>query len=289
MGYSGNPESGSSDSPAIYAAIMAFLALSLYNAVELDVIIMTLFKRQGGLYFWSFVATTNGIFPHSLGFMLKNILGSHNFGLYITLVAVGWVPMVTGQSLVLYSRLHLLFWDAFYLRLVLAMIIFNAVVLHLPIIILMYGANSSPDNSWAQPYLVYEKIQVTVFFLQELIISALYVRACFSFFDIDDSPYGNGVRRMRRHLLLVSVLVVLLDIPILALEYADVYDLQTAYKAFVYSVKLKMEFQILNKLVEMTRGRDQLDPLPNDNSSTIWMRQGSIHRGQQQQQQQQPQ
>lgn len=280
MAYSANPDSGSADSPAVSAAIVAFLALSLYNAVELNVIILTVFKRQGGLYFWSFVATTNGIIPHSLGFMLKNVVGSHNFGLYITLVAVGWVPMVTGQSLVLYSRLHLLFWDAFYLRLVLAMIVINAVVLHTPIIILMYGANSSAANSWTKPYVVYEKIQVTVFFLQELVISGLYIKACFSFFDTKDSPYGAAVRKMRRHLLLVSVLVVILDIPILALEYTDTYDLQTAYKAFVYSVKLKMEFQILNKLVEMTRSRDDINPLPGDNSSSIWMRRGSSHRQQ---------
>lgn len=275
MGYSGNPETGSPDSKAISAAIIAFLALSLYNSIELDVIILTLFKRQRGLYFWSFVTATNGIVPHSIGFMLKNILNSHQFGLYITLVAVGWVPMVTGQSLVLYSRLHLLLWNTLYLRLVLAMIIINAIVLHIPIIILMYGANSSPENSWVNPYIVYEKVQVTVFFLQELIISGLYIKACFSFFDTEDSMYGNAVHKMRRHLLLVNVLVILLDIPILCLEYTDIYDLQTAYKAFVYSVKLKMEFQILNQLVEMTRSRDDVDPLQNENASSIWMQDGS--------------
>lgn len=276
MGYSGNPQTGLTDPGAISVAVVAFLVLSLYNAIELDVILLTVFKRRKGLYFWSFFASTNGILPHSIGFFLKNILSSRQFGVYITLVSVGWVPMVTGQSLVLYSRLHLLFWNTFHLKLLLGLIIFNAIAMHIPIIVLMYGANSSPSNAWVQPYTIYEKIQVTVFFLQELIISSIYIKACFSFFDTQDSMYGDSVRKMRRHLLLVNILIVLLDVPILCLEYTDVYDLQTAYKAFVYSVKLKMEFQILNKLVEMTRARGDVDPF--NNSSAIRMGEDSSGR-----------
>lgn len=261
MGYSGNPGHGTDESDGMRLAIVSFVALALYNALELNVIIMSFFRRHKGLYFWSFVAATNGIIPHAIGFMLKNVVGSHNFGLYITLVAVGWVPMVTGQSLVLYSRLHLIFWNELYLRMVLGMIIVNAIILHIPIIILMYGSNSSANNSWVHPYIIYEKVQVTVFFLQELIISLIYIKSCFSYFDTQNSIYGdNVVRKMRRHLILVNVFVILLDIPILCLEYTDYYDMQTAYKALVYSVKLKMEFRILNQLVEMTSERNNSDP-----------------------------
>ncbi len=256
MGYAQNPGDGDTDGPGLDTAIVAFMAMALYNAVELDVIIWSSFKRHRGLYFWAFLAATNGIIPHNIGFLLKNILNSHTFGLYITLVAVGWVPMVTGQSLVLYSRLHLIFRNPFGLRMVLIMILTNAVILHIPIIILMYGANSSPNNSWAYPYDIYEKVQVTVFCLQEFIISAIYVKTCYSFFDTENSLYGDAVRKMRRHLLLVNLVVMLLDVPILALEYTGYYDLQTAYKAFVYSVKLKMEFRILNQLMDMTRAQN---------------------------------
>lgn len=265
MGYSGNPSTGVTDASRQTRAIVAFVALALYNALELNVIVFTTFRRFKGLYFWSFLAAANGIIPHSIGFLLKNVVGSQDYGLYITLVAIGWVPMVTGQSLVLYSRLHLIFWNDAWLRIILAMIVANVFVLHVPIIILMYGANSSQRNSWVQPYIAYEKVQVTVFFLQELIISAFYIKSCFSFFDTRDSLYGDAVPKMRRHLLLVNVFVILLDVPILCLEYTDFYDIQTAYKALVYSVKLKMEFRILNRLVEMTNERHAVDPF-RDNS-----------------------
>ncbi|KAG5971133.1 hypothetical protein E4U55_001314 [Claviceps digitariae] len=260
MGYSGNPSTGVTDFSKQTLAVVSFVALALYNAVELNFVVFSTFRRFRGLYFWSFLAAANGIIPHSLGFFLKNVVRSDHYGLYITLVSIGWVPMVTGQALVLYSRLHLIFWNDTWLRIILGIIISNVFILHIPIIVLMYGANSSSsssshNNPWVQPYIVYEKVQVTLFFLQELLISAIYIRSCFSFFDTRNSLYGDAVPRMRRHLILVNVLVILLDVPILCLEYTDFYDIQTAYKAFVYGVKLKIEFQILNQLVELTRER----------------------------------
>lgn len=57
----------------------------------------------------------------------------------------------------------------------------------------------------------------------------------------------------------------------MVLEYLDYYDLQTVYKAFVYSVKLKMEFRILNQLMEMTqkRAREEVDMFNNSSSMRI--------------------
>jgi hypothetical protein len=65
-----------------------------------------------------------------------------------------------------------------------------------------------------------------------------------------------------------------LDITILGLEYSGLYVIQTAYKALVYSIKLKFEFSILNKLVDLTQTRqansssrsrgEATDPMPLD-------------------------
>lgn len=63
---------------------------------------------------------------------------------------------------------------------------------------------------------------------------------------------------MLRHLVVVNILVICLDITILGLEYADLYKLQTAYKAMAYSVKLKLEFSILNGLVKLARDRPSI-------------------------------
>lgn len=59
--------------------------------------------------------------------------------LIVVLSSLGWPLMVTGQSLVLYSRLHMLFIERRTLRLVLAMIIFNALAIHVTGISLSIG------------------------------------------------------------------------------------------------------------------------------------------------------
>ena len=56
------------------------------------------------------------------------------------------------------------------------------------------------------------------------------------------------------HLALVNVVVVMLDVTILVLECVGLHDVQRAYKLFAYSIKLKVEFSILNQLVELAVG-----------------------------------
>ncbi|KAL2128489.1 hypothetical protein VTI74DRAFT_9110 [Chaetomium olivicolor] len=236
--------------------ILAFLSLSLYNVVELNYIIWATFKRRGGLYFWSFIVATWGIPPYAVGFLVKSLqLGGPGWA-YVTLIVVGWCCMVTGQSCVLYSRLHIVLRNDFQLRLVLGMIVTNAIICHIPTTIMIYGANSTNPEPFIVPYSVMERIQVTLFFVQETIISALYIHETIGLIRLRRRGGLVDVgRRLMAHLVVVNVIIVMLDITILALEYAGLYELQTSYKALVYSVKLKLEFSILNRLVEVTTGR----------------------------------
>jgi hypothetical protein len=104
-------------------------------------------------------------------------------------------------------------------------------------------------------YTIYEKVQVTIFFIQEVTISSLYLAATVKFFRLDSALYGKSAGKMMRHLILINVLIIILDAFILGLEYAGYYTLQTSCKSLVYSVKLKMEFKILNDLVDLTQTR----------------------------------
>ena len=117
---------------------------------------------------------------------------------------------------------------------------------------MVYGANSSHGEPFQEPYSIYEKIQVTIFCLQEFTISALYIQETVKTLRITKST-GRGMvhRILLRHLIIVNAIVILLDAPILVFEYASYYVLQTSYKPMAYSVKLKLEFSILNRLVEL--------------------------------------
>jgi hypothetical protein len=203
---------------------------------------------------------TYGIAVHCVGFLLKNTAPQNGARVYIyaTLISLAWPCMVTGQSMVLWSRLHLVLRDEFKLRLVLYMIIFNAVAMHVPTIVLAYGTDSDDAGRFAPTYAIYEKLQVTVFVVQELIISGIYIFETTKLSRVLSVMRNKRrSRRLMNHLIFVNIIIITLDFAILALEYAGQYSLQTSYKTFVYSAKLKLEFTILNKLVEMTTGNKE--------------------------------
>lgn len=255
--------------------LIAFTAIAFYNVIELSSIIFITFRKRSGLYFWSFVVATWAIVPYTLGFMLKNFELSNQPFLYSTLILIGWCPMVTGQSVVLYSRLHLIVRNETHMCWVRAMIIANAFICHVPIIVLCYGSNSSQSKHYVVAYSIYERLQVTLFFLQEIIISGMYIYHTSRMLRTLGTIRNQSSRKMLIHLVYVNVIIILLDITILALQYAGQYSVQTTYKSFVYSAKLKMEFSLLNGLLQFTRERDGLTYSRSDQNNN----RGSSKRG----------
>lgn len=245
--------------------VVIFLTLALYNVTELAFIIPTTFKRRSGFYFWCFVMATWSIVPYSVGFILKGLaIVPQAIYFWAACCYIGWVGMVLFQSLVLWSRLHLIVDSPRRLRAILYMIIFNAIICDVPVAVLAFGSNSPHPEPYAPIYAVWESMHVTIFALQEAIISGVYIWETSKLLRIERD---NGAtfnlparRRVLKHLIYVSIIVVILDLPTLAMQYTEMYALQTAYKGFVYSVKLKLEFSILNKLVDVSRGRQVSRP-----------------------------
>ncbi|KAL1877495.1 hypothetical protein Daus18300_002482 [Diaporthe australafricana] len=234
--------------------ICVFISIAFYNVLELTVSIFTSFKRRSGLYFWSILIATWGIAFNGTGYLLLHLTLITEATVIATLILIGWCAMITGQSVVLYSRLHIVMHHQKRLRLVLYMIIANATWLHVPVIVLVYGVNSANPEPFRKPYEIFEKIQLSVFFVQEIIISALYVWETTNRLRLEKSIGDMRTRKVMNHLIWVNVLVVFLDVSILALEFTNLFEIQTAWKPLVYSVKLKLEFSILNQLVNLTRG-----------------------------------
>lgn len=126
--------------------------LAIYNALELVLMVFLTFRRYSGLYFYSLLISSLAIIPYTIGFLL-NLLdittGSARWAA-ITLITIGWWPMVTGQSVVLWSRLHLILVRAkgdMIIRWTGYMIIVDAVVLHIPTTVLTFGSNGQTNTS----------------------------------------------------------------------------------------------------------------------------------------------
>lgn len=157
---------------AVKALIVFGSGLAMYNAVELIILAFIIFSHYHSLYFWSFMASSIGIIPYSMGLLFKSfgilraIRPSARWG-SVVLISVGWVAMVTGQSLVLWSRLHLIVTGErgqkilFYTK---WMIITNAFVLHTTTIVVEFGAfGDIQSESFATAYDIVERIQITGF------------------------------------------------------------------------------------------------------------------------------
>ncbi|UKZ51042.1 hypothetical protein TrVGV298_004797 [Trichoderma virens] len=238
--------------------IIVFLSLAFYNVLVLICIIFGTFRRYSGLYFWAFVVSTSGIALSCSGFMIK-YFSPKSLGYFsCTLSLLGWVCMVTGQSLVLWSRLHLVMRNPRLLRIILWIIIIDAILCHGTVIPMVYGSFSDKPEIFAKPYSIAERMEVIIFFLQEVMISIFYIIETVRIMKIETFLQNHqSSRRLMHHLVIVNVLVILLDSTIIILEFANLYDYQISYKPFAYSVKLQLEFTVLNRLVDLATGRKE--------------------------------
>ncbi|KAJ5927906.1 hypothetical protein N7466_006862 [Penicillium verhagenii] len=237
--------------------LVTFIGLSCYNVAELVVLVTATFRRWRGLYFWSLLTSgCLGVVPYSIGFMMKFFTRTDS-ALSVTVLTIGWWTMVTGQSVVLYSRLHLVLRDEKTLSRVLRMIVVNFFLLQVPTTILTYGANiiHTGDLAWVWGYNVMEKVQLTGFTIQETLISTLYVIHTVRLLRLGaDATSRPDARIIMYHVIGINCAIMAMDLLLLSLEYANQYAVQIVLKGFIYSVKLKLEFAVLGRLVDIIQG-----------------------------------
>ncbi|OQD97097.1 hypothetical protein PENSOL_c013G03789 [Penicillium solitum] len=229
----------------------AFAALAWYNAIELIILCFFSFKRWSGNYFWSLLVSSACIIPYCLGFVLLFFPTGVTPWLCMTLVVLGWYGMITGQSVVLWSRLHLVLQNRKLLRGILWMICIDAVILQVPTTVFLYGTVAHPESPWARAYDIMERVQLVGFCVQELIISSIYVWETVKLLRLRPGGRPQGILNQ---LLVINVIILILDISIVVIEYVGYYAVQVLFKPVAYSIKLKLEYAILGKLIAIARG-----------------------------------
>ncbi|KAL4731207.1 hypothetical protein ACLX1H_000169 [Fusarium chlamydosporum] len=227
--------------------------LSLYNAIELLTLIFLTFKRRAGLYFWSILFASFGILPYCLGWLIVYFDLTHDY-VGMVIETVGWILVISGQSVVLYSRLHLIMTDRKILRSVLVVIILNGITWHTTMTVLLFGSEYSPRenrNGFNSVFNIAEKVSMSCFYLQELAISVIYI---WKSIDILKTAFGN-TRTMVYKLFAINIAIVVMDIALVIIELMDFYVWEQGIKLVTYSIKLKLEFAVLSELIEFVRNR----------------------------------
>jgi hypothetical protein len=261
----------------------AFASVTLFISVELIILYSATFKRYQGAYFWSLLVASCGLIVNSLGFILFFFVTTSPY-VSVTVILIGWYCMVTGHSIVLWSRLHLVLHRPNLLKAILYLIVTDAICLQIPITVLLYGAvTPNSPNSFVKGYNIMERIQLVCFCLQEFLLSGIYIWETSRLLRL--RPQRSAHRVILTQLLLINVVILLLDAVVVAFQYAGLCSLQVFFKPVAYGLKPRMEYAILGSLIQLVASggfvgqvpssdqipdTNQLPGFRGSNSSCIW-------------------
>ncbi|KAJ5513792.1 hypothetical protein N7463_003344 [Penicillium fimorum] len=237
---------------AVRTLMIVFTSIALYNALELFILLFLTFSHYRGLYFWALlVSVVLGVIPHATGYLLS-YFSLAPLWLSLTISTIGFYVMVPGQSVVLYSRLHLVVQSNRLLRFVLWLIIIDAILLLIPTTVLTFYTAYVDTPPVTRGYNVIERLQLAWFCAQEILISGIYITETVKLLRLMPDKDRRRCRIMYE-LLAINFIIILLDVCLLVVEYIGYFNLQTTLKAMVYSIKLKLEFGVLGKLVNIVQ------------------------------------
>jgi hypothetical protein len=232
--------------------------VAVWSSVPLTIRLFVTLKRRRGIYFWAILITSWGLSIREIGYILQFLVPSSPWLLNSIIAQAGWVAMVSGFAVVLYSRLNLILESQVIRRRILAMIVLNGCIFHPAMITLSIGLTAiartkGPSIShWQSVFNVMERIQIVVFLSQEAIISFFYMRASYQYLRGRFVQRGK-TRKMMLLLFGVQLVVVLVDIAIIVIDFIGFLELKLFIHSFIYSVKLELEFVVLTQLVELSQ------------------------------------
>ncbi|KAJ5508083.1 hypothetical protein N7527_010226 [Penicillium freii] len=229
--------------------IVSMFAISAWNGLEVVVAIFEKFKKYRGIYFWSMQIAAWGILLHALPGQIRYSNLASPLSVSVPFV-IGWMCMVTGQALMLWSRLHLVVADVRHVRWVLWLIIANVFVLHIPMAVLFFLANRNiPLGSAAY---IYDRFQTIGFASQDTLLCAIYVREALRALKPVFESKGPQGRRIIYRILFINLIGIVLNILVIVAEFKFHYYV-TCGRTLAYSLKLKLEFFALTQLRDLTR------------------------------------
>ncbi|KAL3450202.1 hypothetical protein BJX65DRAFT_305657 [Aspergillus insuetus] len=228
---------------------IAFLAIAAYNAFELLIWIFHFFKRRRGLYFWSILTCTISIALFTLTSFLQYFRLAP-FAFTGVAIAIAFPSLLAAQSLILYSRLHLISTPGALLRFIFWGIIITSILFLTPFAINLIGL-AAGNTAFAPPQHYLERFLVTGTVMREVLICGVYLWQAVRQLRPIIELKGTAGQRVMVHIILVNTAVIILDMFNLLALYQGRSGLGSAYTCVSHSVKLRMEFVVLNNLLEL--------------------------------------
>jgi hypothetical protein len=149
---------------------------------------------------------------------ISDVIGGIGYGLYIP-----------SEYLFLYSRLDLLSTSPRVLRFIRNMIILDFLLVELPCASLEVAANHSADPHILVRTSVFNRVEIVVYFLMNLMITTVYI------IQVKRTWSPNGDRKLREKLVLLIVMSAL----ILLMDSASVVIIYTQNISLVFAVPVR--------------------------------------------------
>jgi hypothetical protein len=133
--------------------------------------------------------------------------------------------------------------------------------------------NNAIDPTY-KTFEIMEKTSVAILTTQEIIISVVYLVAAVRILRVGESLQRKGNRRRVQLLFLANVVIICIDVCTITLEYLALWGVWCNFKGFGYSVKLKVEFAILNQLRDSVKGSsdESYDLQPSSKTAGLSLR-----------------
>ena len=239
--------------PGEEEAATAFLALTFWLILDVNVGIYRVFKKKRGLYYWSLVIGTWACALSTIGNVLKNLTpqyGPKIWPFWTLLINGGWSLYAIAECIVLYSRLHLVNRSHKVQRRILWFIIIGSFVLILPnwvFIFPAYDVNSTKVSSiWSPRQAIVDRTSQLGFTVIESTISAIYIWSLAKLLRVKSTVRQRVVMR---DLIRVNVIVIAFDLVVTILIFLNQTNLSFSVQDFTYALKFKLEFVVLNQLM----------------------------------------
>jgi len=141
--------------------VVTAASVAIFNACELLLLTASRFKEWRSVYFISLLVAPLGIFPYFVG-LICEFFELFVFWACMLLSTTGWVCLVTGQAVVLYSRLGLILDNQRILNAVKWMITIDAVAFHTSTTFVQFGKSYGPRHEgFLRAFFHIEKLQMT--------------------------------------------------------------------------------------------------------------------------------
>ncbi|QDS71780.1 hypothetical protein FKW77_009331 [Venturia effusa] len=227
--------------PVVYCTIAGFHAVAVSMALEINLQLLSTFRRWTTLYFWSLLAASWGVTILTISFDLTFFTRKPDGAQVLT--GFGWVLMVTGFSLILYSRLHLVLYNRTQLHIILAIIILDAFLFHLPVIVSDYikGARG------ARLYWIVSNMEIA-FCTQEFFLSTLYTYLYWKLFR--DASLKKEMTTTFCLLVCAQFAILATDIVLSVLLYRHLFLPRLMILPFTSALKIRIELLVLSRLAD---------------------------------------